>query len=489
MRVPLRRAVRRAPSPLQRAVTAACVAASVVVLVVVTMLLARPTYRATSLISTSPLTSTGQQGNPTAEQADRFLSSELLYLNSTALRSGVQTRLRLAAEPTISAGQAGRSDVLEVTARDRRGEQAERLADTAVTLYLERRRAQLTATLDEVKEQLAALDATIASLGPGTAARREGLELEYQRLLSTRNDLQVDLGGADAVIETAAAAGARRVVPVPLALGFLVVATSGLLLLVQVARRWSSGWVMDSTDVAELGGRVAGPPLPCVDEAWPRLLRDRDSSDPLETAARLVAGSLCAARPGAPLVLVGPTPGVGTSFTALNTAVSLSRSRQTVLLLAGDALVDGAGDLATVLGVPDRASGLADVGDRALDRETLERLLVPTGVPGLSVIPAGRPGARRTELVERALSGPLVGALHAAGYQVVVDAPALDRSRAAYGLAPDKPTVGLVVGAGVTGDRELHDALADLTLGGLDVAGVVLDLVPAAPAVTASATS
>jgi len=94
------------------------------------------------------------------------------------------------------------------------------------------------------------------------------------------------------------------------------------------------------------------------------------------------------------IMVTSAFPGEGKSFTAINLAMSIATELDnTVLLVDGDVAAPG---LSGVLGLP-KANGLIEVLTE--DRLTLADVLLKTNVEKLSVLPAGSPHIRNTELL------------------------------------------------------------------------------------------
>ena len=94
------------------------------------------------------------------------------------------------------------------------------------------------------------------------------------------------------------------------------------------------------------------------------------------------------------IMVTSAFPGEGKSFTAINLAMSIATELDnTVLLVDGDVAAPG---LSGVLGLP-KANGLIEVLTE--DRLTLADVMLKTNVEKLSVLPAGSPNIRNTELL------------------------------------------------------------------------------------------
>ena len=202
-----------------------------------------------------------------------------------------------------------------------------------------------------------------------------------------------------------------------------------------------------------------------------------------------------AARPGsgAVVVVTSAVDGEGRTTCAINLALSMAMEVDTSVVLV-EADVRRPQVLAR-LGLP-AGAGLSEL--LADPQMPLARAIVPTSLPGLSVLPAGEPDARAHERLAgpgmRSLVTQLVG--HRPDRIVVVDAPALLRSADAGALAALATQVVVVVAAQRTPRAQVRQAFAMLDhtlpvvalLNHLPAGAAVADAKPAAgAAATASA--
>jgi receptor protein-tyrosine kinase len=191
-----------------------------------------------------------------------------------------------------------------------------------------------------------------------------------------------------------------------------------------------------------------------------------------------------AARPGsgAVVVVTSAVDGEGRTTCAINLALSMAMEVDTSVVLV-EADVRRPQVLAR-LGLP-AGAGLSEL--LADPQMPLARAVVPTSLPGLSVLPAGEPDARAHERLAgpgmRSLMTQLVG--HRPDRIVVVDAPALLRSADAGALAALATQVVVVVAAQRTPRAQVRQAFAMLD-GALPVVAL-LNHVPTEAAVAGGA--
>jgi capsular exopolysaccharide synthesis family protein len=119
------------------------------------------------------------------------------------------------------------------------------------------------------------------------------------------------------------------------------------------------------------------------------------------------------------VLLTSARPGEGKTTTAVNLAAVCAYAERPTLLIDGDLRKP---QLAQLLGSSNHRSGLAELlaggGTVALDRA-----VVPTVVPGLDLLPAGRAPVDAPELVARGRLAEVVEAARSAYAWIVIDAP------------------------------------------------------------------
>lgn len=157
------------------------------------------------------------------------------------------------------------------------------------------------------------------------------------------------------------------------------------------------------------------------------------------------------------ILVCSAQPNEGKTFCAVNLALSLASERDSEVLLV-DADVAKPGVLAT-LGL-DTAPGLIDaIAEPALD---VERLIIATDIPKLSILPAGRATHNDTELLSSARAAEIIAGLAAANPRRIVildSAPALAASPASV-LAHRVGRILMVVRADRTKESDLQEAIA-----------------------------
>lgn len=224
---------------------------------------------------------------------------------------------------------------------------------------------------------------------------------------------------------------------------------------------------IDRAMLAEKGMLVPGAPVGALAEEF-RLVKRQ-----LLLGARALAEGPMKER--SRTILVGSAkPGEGKTFCAINLAISLAAERDVaVLLVDGDfAKPDIVARLGVGQGLED-ATGLLDIlADRRLDPE---EFVVPTDVPQLSLLPAGKRTHADTELLASTRTGEVIARLLANDPRriIVFDTPPALAASPASVLALLVGQVMLVVRADRTTEAEVREAVN--LLDGCDQISLVLN--------------
>lgn len=156
------------------------------------------------------------------------------------------------------------------------------------------------------------------------------------------------------------------------------------------------------------------------------------------------------------IMLASALPGEGKTFTSVNLALSMALEKDTEVLLVDADVVKP--HVSRIFGLQAERGLLDLLADSTLHPDSL---ILPTDVPGLSLLPAGRPVANATELLASARMEQIVSQLGAArGRRIVLfDSPPLllsTESRAIVGVVGQ---VVLVVRAESTSRTAVADAI------------------------------
>jgi exopolysaccharide/PEP-CTERM locus tyrosine autokinase len=218
---------------------------------------------------------------------------------------------------------------------------------------------------------------------------------------------------------------------------------------------------------------VLAGPVAAVDRA---LLRQNGCIDPdapagaLAEELRLVKrqlllgagpGSSVASAKRRTILVCSAQPDDGKSFCAVNLALSIAAERdREVLLVDADYPKP---EVAALLGIEAAGAGLVDaLADRSLDPEAL---VVPTDVPGLSILPAGRHASDVPELLASARTREVLDRLADAQPSRIVlfDSPPALMASAASVLAAHVGQLVMVVRADSTTEADLREAVGLLS--------------------------
>ncbi len=158
-------------------------------------------------------------------------------------------------------------------------------------------------------------------------------------------------------------------------------------------------------------------------------------------------------------MVTSSVPGEGKTFTSLNLALSLTKEKDTSVLLV-DADV-AKPHISRLFGVETQPGLLDAIRDSSLD---LDGLILPTDVPGLSLLPAGTRSEQATELLssERMEEISRFLAEQDAHRIAVFDSPPLLLTTESQALAQFTGQIVLVVRAGVTEHSVVKEALHQL---------------------------
>jgi exopolysaccharide/PEP-CTERM locus tyrosine autokinase len=160
--------------------------------------------------------------------------------------------------------------------------------------------------------------------------------------------------------------------------------------------------------------------------------------------------------PRCSVMITSALPGDGKTFTSMNLALSMAMERDhSVILVDGDVAKP---HISRSLGLGSEA-GLLDLIDR--DSTDIESVLVPTDLPGLSVLPVGRQSHQATEMLASEGMRNVIGALEGLDSRaiVLVDSPPILVTSEARVLASLFDQVVMVVRAGGTPKQAVLDAI------------------------------
>ncbi len=168
-------------------------------------------------------------------------------------------------------------------------------------------------------------------------------------------------------------------------------------------------------------------------------------------AARLPAGNI--------LMVASALPGEGKTYTSINLAMSIALERDITVLLADADLAKP--HISRTFGV-EGEPGLLDV--LRGDVEDVESAIIPTDVPGLSILPAGRRTDMATELLASNRMEHVIAELNRRDPNRIAlfDSPPLLLTSESRVLATLVGQIVIVVRAGSTPQKAVLDALGAL---------------------------
>lgn len=176
------------------------------------------------------------------------------------------------------------------------------------------------------------------------------------------------------------------------------------------------------------------------------------------------------------MLVCSAQPNDGKTYCAINLAISLAAERDTEVLLVDADFAKP--DVLARLGVREGPGLLDALADPAAE---VERYVVPTDIPQLSLLPAGSKMTGDTELLASRRTGQVIEALLAADPRrlLIFDSPPALAASPASVLANHAGQVMLVVRADRTSDGDLREAIA--MLDGCEHIQLVLNAVSYAP--------
>ncbi|HUN75621.1 MAG TPA: AAA family ATPase [Steroidobacteraceae bacterium] len=252
------------------------------------------------------------------------------------------------------------------------------------------------------------------------------VERALQKLQQTSPRVAVPAGSAAEVQVAVQAPPARPVAPGPL----------GQPLAMNVVALRSAGLLPPQAEEHQLAQQYRRVKRPLIANAIGR------------GAPRVQGGQL--------IMVTSALPGEGKTFTSLNLALSMSIDKDVhVVLVDADVAKP---HISRLLGVSESEGLLDALRNAELD---MERLIRPTDVPNLAILPAGTQSSEATELLASARMGQVTAALAEHDHQriVVFDSPPLLHTTESHALAQSMGQVVVVVRAESTAQPVVLDAL------------------------------
>ena len=168
------------------------------------------------------------------------------------------------------------------------------------------------------------------------------------------------------------------------------------------------------------------------------------------------------------VLITGPTPGIGKSFTSANFAAVLAAAGKRVLLIDADMRK---GHINQFFGL-ERGMGLSEL---ITGSQTLAKVLRPGVAPGLDFLSTGTMPPNPAELLMSPAAQDLLKTLAAQYDVVLVDTPPVLAVSDTAILAPQAGTTFLVARADVSSLGEVQEATKRLSQSGVTVKGVIFN--------------
>lgn len=223
------------------------------------------------------------------------------------------------------------------------------------------------------------------------------------------------------------------------------------------------------SDVALLGGVAFEN-----DAAKKPLLTQAPTQSPRAEAFRQIRTNLQFAQIGhatKAILITSSAPGEGKTTSAVNLAIAMAQSGQSVVLVDGDLRRPRVSDY---LGL-ERNAGLTTA---LIGRADIDELLQPWGEDELYVLTSGQIPPNPSELLGSEAMKRLVNSLESRFDAVIIDAPPLLPVTDAAVLSQQVGGVVLVIGSSKVKTADVQKSLAALDLVDADILGVVMNLLP-----------
>lgn len=426
-----------------------------------------------------------QDSEPFAQNLDRAIQTEIRVMEGQQVRLRVRDTLGLGElPPAVSAQAVGATDVVSLVVRSKDARTAQVLADAYVDAYMDIRReqalaslddatAELQAKIDELQGQIDDLDQQIAGQpSDSLTAQRQALVNQQATFKGRMGELQVDAAlttGGVSYVRTAELPGdpveptPKRTLILALIAG-LVLGVGAALLVDYLDESLSS-----AEDVAALGGP---PVLAVVPAESPPDRRPIALSSPNSFAVESYRGLrtnvlfLGLDRPLRVLQLTSALPGEGKTTTTSNLAVVLAGAGKQVVVVDADLRKPRLHDVFGAAPMP----GLTEVILGHPIDDALRKI-----DENLYVLTAGSAPANPGEMLLSPRVAAVINELAARFDHVLIDSPPLIPVADAVAVSGAADGVLVVAQAKRTSKRALADALGRLEQVNANVLGVVLN--------------
>jgi len=211
--------------------------------------------------------------------------------------------------------------------------------------------------------------------------------------------------------------------------------------------------------------------IPMIEEEGLRLIRDISTFSPLMESYRTLRTNINFAAVGhdvKSILVTSSVPAEGKSTTCANLAMAMALDGKRVIIVDADLRRPAQHKLFKVSSSP----GLTDI---LVGTHTIDDVLQPSKVEGVSIIPAGSPPPNPAELLGSAAMGQFLGNVESIADVVLFDSPPTLAVADAVVLAARVDGVLLVIGFGDTKKTNTRQAKAVLARASARVLGTVLN--------------
>jgi succinoglycan biosynthesis transport protein ExoP len=438
-------------------------------------------YSATAQLLVQPQNGSVSLGatQPTITPTD--VATELQLLGSAPVVNAVKARLHLSQFRATSA-EVGQTDVISLTATDRKPDQAARIANTYANQFVDYEtdlaaKSLVTAEL-ELEQQINAVTAEIPTAA--TPAQATALANQQAVLKEEYAQLQVDGAETSGGVEVSSAASAPSTPSSPkkteiaglgLGLGLLI----GLVAAFVVEALDDAIYSTDDLERAAPHVPVMAM-IPVVgswrDRTSPLVAALAEPTSPVSEAYRSLRTSLQFAGENTSIssvLITSPTAAEGKSSTASNLGVVLAKVGLRVVLVSADLRRPR---LASFFGLDER-TGMTSV---MIGESTLDDAIQPVPhVPGLSVLGCGPRPPDPAEVLSSPKVAKIFSDLHERFDMIVVDSPPLLPVTDPLLLSSVTDITLLIVAAGQTKKSQLQRARERLAQAGVRRVGIVFN--------------
>lgn len=458
---------------------------AVVVLAVIATLMQAPAYRATARVLVQPRSSDtlfNQTDTAIADQA-RAIQTEIQVVESRPVQQAAQTKIGTFEK--ISAVAVGQTNVIGISATNRKPARAAEIANAYAEAYINVRRQQnvddLLAAVAQIQQKITDLDKQIAASDPKDVTRRKALEDQQNAFKAKLDETQVaaSLQSGGVRLVNAASVPSAPYSPAPLRNAILALFLGGVIgTAVAFGFEYFDDSIKSSADLSRaVGNRVPIRGLIPSVPGWRNpddaiIVSVADPTAPASEAYRALRTSiqfLHLDKPGRVIQVTSASEGDGKTTTLANLGVTLANADQKVMLVCADLRRPR---LHEFFGLQNTAGFTSVVfGDVPLF-DALQRV---KRVPNLYLLSSGPLAPNPSEVLNSQRARELLDALSAQFDYVLVDCPPILPVTDAAVLSPYVDATIVVAKAGSTTRNEMARAVELLQQVDAPISGLVLN--------------